>query len=268
MKNNNKNSASQWWLSNVASCTIGNLCVCVKCCNLAEITAKKILVIRLIVCPFARSIWAGLTLLIFVFLYFILFLLFTVNFQNDPSYRPEFTKNKFALCRAFSQNWAQHYVGDENYYTKRISDGLINIELWAIGEQEVWWPGRGLYWRLTQCWVMIALQPCELWCRYLFFSLPGLFCLPDLLHSDLWRQQAGSKLKSLFSVRRHHWKGANCSSMSCSNWMAITPQCVYSCRSISAYITVKHDQCVWINIFFFLQLRNMLNKSQQMSLAN
>lgn len=144
----------------------------------------------------------------------------------------------FTLYNQFSQNWAQHFVGDENYYTKRISDGLISIELCVIGGQEVLWPGRGwgawlrrLYWRLTQCWVMIALQPCELWCRYLFFSSPGLFCLPDLLHSDLWRQQARSKLKSLFSVRQHHWKGANCSSMSCSSqteWLLHINACIHA----------------------------------------
>lgn len=48
--------------------------------------------------------WPHSFIFIYLFIFIHLFLLFTIGFENDPSYRPEFTEDKLALC--WAQNWA------------------------------------------------------------------------------------------------------------------------------------------------------------------
>lgn len=72
-----------------------------KCCNLAEITAKKTWVIRLMACPFTSSIWAGLTLSFF-FIYWFLFIYF---------YYLQSALRMIHLTDQNSQRTNLHYVG-------------------------------------------------------------------------------------------------------------------------------------------------------------
>lgn len=71
-----------------------------KCCNLVEISAKKIWVIRPMLCPFTSSIWAGLTLSSFLFTY--LFIYF---------YYLQSALRMIHLTDQNSQRTNLHYVG-------------------------------------------------------------------------------------------------------------------------------------------------------------
>lgn len=102
LKNNNTNSASQWWLSNVASCTSGNL---QSVATWLKLQPKKSESSDQWFVPSPVPFELASLFHFFIYLLIYLFLLFTISFENDPSHRPELTEDKLALC--WAQNWAQ-----------------------------------------------------------------------------------------------------------------------------------------------------------------